>query len=151
MLTEHKLKPNQIVLLGDSAGGNLCVALLGLLSLQQMGFGLKQILDSDDVNELLQSKFNPFSTDPELQINSLPTGCALISPWLDLTQSTQSYKTNAEKDLFLPPEYVSFASENYIGSKSPPHFLASPHQLPLEVLQSFPPHSSSCLRTRDVN
>lgn len=63
-LAEHA--PKQIVLAGDSTGGNLVLALL--LELRDRG-------------------------------NPLPAGALLFSPWVDLTCTAASFRTNADADL----------------------------------------------------
>ncbi|KAI9098631.1 hypothetical protein DFS34DRAFT_618262 [Phlyctochytrium arcticum] len=70
------IAPSDIILMGDSAGGGLAMALLNYLNLYTR---------------------NPDSTH---QI-SLPGGVALLSPWVDLTFTAHSWRTNAKYD-WLP-------------------------------------------------
>ncbi|KAI8915984.1 Alpha/Beta hydrolase protein [Gorgonomyces haynaldii] len=60
--------PEDIILLGDSAGGNLCMALLNYM--------------------------NHYIKNPKM-----PLGAMLLSPWMDLSCSSQSYKDNASYDV----------------------------------------------------
>ncbi|ROW08479.1 hypothetical protein VMCG_03025 [Cytospora schulzeri] len=76
------VKPEDIVFSGDSAGGNLCMALTQLL------------LEFKRTN----TKIQWFGQEVDVP---LPAGLALSSPWLDLTHSSPSCKTNAEFD-YLP-------------------------------------------------
>ena len=63
-----------VVVMGDSAGGNLALVLVSLLR----SLGLPS-----------------------------PAACALLSPWLDLTHSFDSYKRNSPSD-FLPPYHGDY-------------------------------------------
>ncbi|KUI69494.1 hypothetical protein VM1G_05225 [Cytospora mali] len=76
------VKPEHIIFSGDSAGGNLCMALTQLL------------LEFKRTNTTIQW-FGQEVTVP------LPGGLALSSPWMDLTHSSPSCKTNAPFD-YLP-------------------------------------------------
>ncbi|KAL2277458.1 hypothetical protein FJTKL_00038 [Diaporthe vaccinii] len=76
------VKPEHVVFSGDSAGGNLCMALAQLL------------LEFQRTNTKIQwfgQEVTPH----------LPGGLALSSPWLDLTHSSPSCKNNAPFD-YLP-------------------------------------------------
>lgn len=78
--------PKHIVLAGDSAGGNLCLALLQtLLEFRRQG---------------LQVRWN----GEEREV-PLPAGAALCSPWADITHSSSSCATNRTYD-YLPPRDV---------------------------------------------
>jgi len=46
----------------------------------------------------------------------LPTGIALISPWLDMTQSGETFQTNAAKDAMFSRDAVSWLASNFLGS-----------------------------------
>jgi epsilon-lactone hydrolase len=68
LLDEEGANANQIVVIGDSAGGGLAAALLTELKKR----GIKQ-----------------------------PAGAVLYSPWLDMTISGDSYRTNAHSDYMI--------------------------------------------------
>lgn len=126
LLKEYKLSPSNIILIGDSAGGNLVTSLISLLITEQSGLSKDKVL---------------LMTDPPIIKNiqyNLPAACVLISPWLDLTYSSLSYRTNATNDLLLPSEYISFAASTYVNTINPP-FLASPYRLNKSILRAFPP------------
>ena len=75
--------PKHIVLAGDSAGGNLCLALLQtLLELRRQG-----------------EKIRWNGEDCEVP---MPAGAALCSPWTDITHSSPSCSKNGNFD-YLPP------------------------------------------------
>ncbi|KAJ3023954.1 UNVERIFIED_CONTAM: hypothetical protein HDU68_008396 [Siphonaria sp. JEL0065] len=71
-LNLKKCNPKKVVIMGDSAGGGLSLALLLWLRDNGSKHGLE-----------------------------MPGGAGLLSPWLDLTHSTRSYKTNGKWD-YLP-------------------------------------------------
>ncbi|KAI0421608.1 alpha/beta hydrolase fold-domain-containing protein [Xylaria grammica] len=79
------VSPKDIVFGGDSAGGNLALALMQtILQLRRQNtkiawFGLKRPVP-------------------------LPAGLALLSPWVDITQSMPSWTTNAKWDYLPGPE-----------------------------------------------
>ncbi|KAF6792319.1 lipase esterase [Colletotrichum sojae] len=80
------VEPKHIVVAGDSAGGNLSLALLQLLlELRRQGRKILWLGVKRDV--------------------PLPCGLALNSPWLDMTQSSPSWEANWEFD-YLPKSSV---------------------------------------------
>ncbi|KAJ3213321.1 hypothetical protein HDU67_003040 [Dinochytrium kinnereticum] len=98
----RRYKPSEIVIMGDSAGGGLSMAMgLWLRDHPEMGWGM-------------------------------PAGLALLSPWLDLTQSMPSFKLNNLD--YLPegsndPLYINENRKNYYVSNN--SFLTSPYVSPL--------------------
>ena len=58
--------------------------------------------------------------------NSLPSGTALISPWLDLTCTAPSYQECAATELYFPYEAAVEASQWYLGGHDPRDPVASP-------------------------
>jgi acetyl esterase/lipase len=56
----------------------------------------------------------------------LPAALALISPWVDLTQSGFSYETNAHLDSFVPKDGMDFLADNYLAGASATDPVASP-------------------------
>ncbi|KAE8351726.1 Alpha/Beta hydrolase protein [Aspergillus coremiiformis] len=78
---------NNIILSGDSAGGNLCLVLLQtLLTLRRVSPTVR---------------FH----GQEIPIE-LPAGVALSSPWCDLTRSMPSVFHNAQYDYITPPSQI---------------------------------------------
>lgn len=88
------VSPSKIVISGDSAGGNLSLALIQLLL---------QINRSATPSSSL--KFHGTTVSLPLP---LPAGVALSSPWCDLTRCMPSIITNAQYD-YLPPPLTSSA------------------------------------------
>jgi acetyl esterase/lipase len=78
------VEPENIILSGDSAGGNLCLALLQLVL---------QLHRSAPAGETPTVLFN----GTKVQV-PLPGGLALLSPWCDITGSSDSITRNAEFD-----------------------------------------------------
>ncbi|KAF2097401.1 acetyl-hydrolase [Rhizodiscina lignyota] len=95
------VSPSNIVLTGDSAGGNLCMALLQLL-LHINGQTLKF-----------------YGQDVTVR---LPAGVATSSPWEDVTRSLPSLETNAKFDYLPPPSnsrYKTFPTCDIWPTKPP--------------------------------
>ncbi|GAA1718302.1 alpha/beta hydrolase [Fodinicola feengrottensis] len=66
----------------------------------------------------------------------LPTGLAVISPWVDLTLTGESYLTKAEADPLLTEEWLRFCALAYAESADP----ANPELSPLYAdLSGLPP------------
>ncbi len=55
-----------------------------------------------------------------------PAAAVLLSPWTDLTQSAETYVTNADVDPSISKRYLDIAAERYLGDQDPKHPLASP-------------------------
>jgi acetyl esterase/lipase len=55
-----------------------------------------------------------------------PLGTILISPWLDLTQSAETFGSNADCDLFFPLAVAIEAAEQYLQGHSASDPFASP-------------------------
>ena len=86
-------KPENIVFMGDSGGGNLVFTTL--LSLK----------------------------DQEVD---LPRAAVALSPWTDLTNSGESYRTNAKQELLTPPGANDTFSRAYCQGHDPRDYLISP-------------------------
>lgn len=57
----------------------------------------------------------------------LPKALVLLSPWLDLTMSGESYATLAQKDIFSRPEQLKAMARTYLGrDRAPSDPAASP-------------------------
>ncbi|ROT34906.1 hypothetical protein SODALDRAFT_329108 [Sodiomyces alkalinus F11] len=86
--------PEHVVIAGDSAGGNLSLALLQtILELRRQGRQIRW-----------------FGADYEIP---LPAGAAVCSPWMDITVSSPSWQANQAFD-YLPP------ASKYHDIKYPP-------------------------------
>jgi len=56
----------------------------------------------------------------------LPGAAVLISPWLDLTQSGESYRTRAEQDPLVKKSMLDEMARSYLAGADPTDPLASP-------------------------
>jgi len=99
--------PSNIIIAGDSAGGNLTVSTC--LLLRQRG-------------------------------HNLPRGLAIISPWLDLTCSSEAWATNAKYDYLPDAVVMKNWTKSYLGQKiSAKYPFASPVYADKADLTNFPP------------
>lgn len=57
---------------------------------------------------------------------ALPAAAVLLSPWTDLTQSADTFVTNAEVDPSISKLYLDLAAERYLNGSDPKHPWASP-------------------------
>ncbi|KAI1777088.1 alpha/beta hydrolase fold-domain-containing protein [Hypoxylon cercidicola] len=80
--------PSNVIIAGDSAGGNLCLALVQIL------------LELRRQNR----KVTWFGEEREVP---LPAGVTTLSPWVDLVQSMPSLTTNGKWDYLPPPRILS--------------------------------------------
>lgn len=92
-LLAQDVPPNKIVCIGDSGGGNLCLA--ALLALKERGL-------------------------PQ------PAGAVTLSAWTDLTNSGESWVTNAERDTLCWKDAQTVFSRMYAGNHDPADPLISP-------------------------
>ena len=92
-LLNSGVKPEHLVVVGDSRGGGLVLAML--VSLRQAAL-------------------------PQ------PAGAVLISPWLDLTLSGASYRTNAQTDFMESRDLLLEMRQSYLGAQDPRSPLTSP-------------------------
>ena len=93
LLSDRGVRPDQIAVVGDSAGGGLTVATL--VSLRDQGI-------------------------------ALPAAAALLSPWVDLAGTGQSYEARAERDPMLRPDTLRLDAQRYAGSADVHDPLVSP-------------------------
>ena len=56
----------------------------------------------------------------------LPAAVVLLSPWVDLTESSASRSTHAEADPYLTPQFMQVAARCYLGEIDPQTSPASP-------------------------
>lgn len=130
---------NKIIIAGDSAGGNLCLALLQtLLTLRRLSSTVR-----------FHGKEVPIE---------LPAGVTLVSPWTDLTRSMPSIFSNAKFDYLVPPEQIPGTlydpypfPDCHVWPREPPrvdlyayancliHPLVSPLAAPKELWKDSPP------------
>lgn len=96
-LLQSGIRPERVVLVGDSAGGGLAVATL--LALRDAA---------------------------ETSRAPLPAGAVLLSPWTDLTGTAESVRRCAEVDPWLNAERLALVAGLYLGGADPRHPLASP-------------------------
>lgn len=131
---------NKIVLSGDSAGGNLCLALTQTL------LSLRRVFPT--------IRFHGRAVPIEL-----PAGIAAVSPWCDVTRSMPSVVQNAKFDYLDPPRqtptqgslYRPTIPEDDVWPRSPPrvdlysnassvlHPLVSPLAARAELWKDAPP------------
>jgi len=97
VITKLSISPKNIILTGDSAGGNLILALLSHISHP-----------------------HPSTTVPiqPLSLSEPFRGAVLISPWTDFSNSAPSYRTNAYKDI-IDPRAVRQWADAFIGEAYP--------------------------------
>jgi len=87
------INPNRIVFMGDSGGGNLCLA--ALLACRERAL-------------------------------PMPAGAVTLSAWTDLTNSSPSYTSNAEKDTLCWPDAQRVFAEYYTAGQDANNPLISP-------------------------
>ena len=92
-LLDSGVQPEHLVVVGDSAGGGLVLALLVKLAQAAL---------------------------PQ------PAGAVLISPWLDLTLSGDSYTRNAQADFMESRDLLLEMRQYYLGAQDPRSPLVSP-------------------------
>lgn len=92
-LLEQKISPQHIVFMGDSGGGNLCLATL--LAIKQHGL-------------------------PQ------PAGGVTLSAWTDLTNSGESWLSNAKNDTLCWKDAQTVFGQMYTGDNDPREPLISP-------------------------
>ncbi|KAI9344282.1 Alpha/Beta hydrolase protein [Obelidium mucronatum] len=83
-----KYDPKNVVVMGDSAGGGLALAMM--LWIRDHGSG-----------SLAAQQQNQSSDAFDASYLKMPAGVGLLSPWLDLTQSMPSFRINGKYD-YLP-------------------------------------------------
>lgn len=72
----------------------------------------------------------------KLEGQEQPAAGVLLSPWTDLTQSAETYVTNADRDPSIWKEYLDLAAERYLDGADPKDPLASPV---FSDMEGFPP------------
>ncbi|OCT46171.1 putative acetyl-hydrolase [Cladophialophora carrionii] len=102
-LLNSGLQPSQILIGGDSAGGNLAAAFMAHLT-------------------------HTHPSVPAINLSSNVGGALLVSPWVSFTQERASWKSNHKKDA-LDPATVRIWSENFMG-KTPNDNWSQPAEAP---------------------
>ncbi|KAK3995831.1 alpha/beta hydrolase fold-domain-containing protein [Cladorrhinum sp. PSN332] len=100
------VRPEHVVLAGDSAGGNLALSLLQFVLHLNRTEGTTPLIWNGH-------------TLPRGGI-PLPAGTALNSPWMDITHSSPSCAANAEFDYLPDPKILSAAEEKRPACKAWP-------------------------------
>jgi acetyl esterase/lipase len=95
LIIEAGKKPEDILLVGDSAGANL---ILGIIS------------------HLLHP--HPDASIPPLDMDSPLKGAVLVSPWVTFSSVSASYMTNRKKD-FFNQEVLAKWGRYYMGTAAP--------------------------------
>ena len=70
----------------------------------------------------------------KMEDDPLPAAAVLLSPWTDLTQSADTYRSNADKDPSISKQYLDVAAQRYLGDTDPKEPLVSPVYAQLEGL-----------------
>lgn len=96
VIDDLKRSPSDIVLGGDSAGGNLCLAVLSTL-------------------------LHPSPDVPKLRIDQPLKALILVAPWVRFTLNTPSEKYNAKKDIITVPTGTMWAKEYLAGKDGGPY------------------------------
>jgi acetyl esterase/lipase len=84
--------PSDVILAGDSAGGNMCLAVLSHLS-------------------------HPSPDVPEVKIDSKLKAAVLVAPWVSFKTGWASFQRNQSKD-FVVPSVISMWSLGYLAGWS---------------------------------
>lgn len=130
------VQPKNIILAGESAGGNLCLALLQLLLTMQRS------------NQTIKFHGKDIAIE-------LPAGVAVNSPWCDISRSMPSIHNNAHFDYLAPPgsnggpatEMVADTiwpsspprAEMFCEASSLMHPIVSPLAAPSQLWEGSPP------------
>jgi acetyl esterase/lipase len=93
LLQEKSIPPENIIIMGDSAGGGLTIALLHRIGIQNL---------------------------PQ------PKAAIGLSPWTDLTLTSETYKTKAEEDVFFNLTNMETSAKAYLQTESPENPEISP-------------------------
>ncbi|KAL9118472.1 MAG: hypothetical protein Q9187_004983, partial [Circinaria calcarea] len=103
--------PRDIVLAGDSAGGNLALGVLSHIS-------------------------HPHESIPHLELSRPLRGVLLLSPWASFDTTFASYATNRRKDLVLSSTLKRWA-DAFMGT-APPDNYNQPGRAPAEWWKDLP-------------
>jgi acetyl esterase/lipase len=98
LLEDLKLKPSSLILMGDSAGGNLVLSVLS------------HILHPHPY--ILYPNKEP--SVPRIELSEPLRAAVLISPWVSFATDQPSYKRNAESDMLMGTSLKEW-SDHFIG------------------------------------
>ncbi|MFX1569303.1 MAG: alpha/beta hydrolase [Promethearchaeota archaeon] len=93
LLEEKSIPAENVIIMGDSAGGGLTLALLHRIGIQNL---------------------------PQ------PKAAICLSPWTDLTLSSETYKTKVEEDVFFNEKNMESSAKAYLQTHSPENPEISP-------------------------
>jgi len=109
LLQQRNIHASNVIVAGDSAGGNLCIALLLSLLEASRGKTTNAIAPLDD-------------GDNDGDVVPLPAGGILISPWVNLTSTSSLQKFVRDNDNNLASRFV----RDFCGECNPSDPLVSP-------------------------
>tara|TARA_R110002050_G_scaffold143889_2_gene269292 strand:- start:9 stop:1253 length:1245 start_codon:yes stop_codon:yes gene_type:complete len=123
-----------VLLVGESAGGNLALSLL----LSAMSSPLKKLDEEQNINAEREDERNASvaSDHDKKDLFRVPLAVALLSPWIDLTHSGQSHRQLQLDPTLSVKHFLDPAAQAYSGAYSPNHGGISP------LFADFPPPSS---------
>ena len=124
VLTELKRSPSEITLAGDSAGANMCLALLSLM-------------------------LHPHPELPEVSIDKPLKALVLVCPWLSFRMDYPSVRTNAQKDILNAYSEAMWARDYLAAKSSTPY--AEPLDADAEWWQGAEQKVSRCFCTSGGN
>ncbi|MFX1594215.1 MAG: alpha/beta hydrolase [Promethearchaeota archaeon] len=93
MLEEKSIPAEKVIIMGDSAGGGLTLALLHRIGIQNL---------------------------PQ------PKAAICLSPWTDLTLTSETFRTKVEEDVFFNVENMKTSAKAYLKTQSPKNPEISP-------------------------
>ncbi|MFX1388376.1 MAG: alpha/beta hydrolase [Promethearchaeota archaeon] len=93
LLEEKSIPAEKVIIMGDSAGGGLTLALLHRIGIQNL---------------------------PQ------PKAAICLSPWTDLTLTSETFKTKVEEDVFFNVENMKTSAKAYLQTQSPKNPEISP-------------------------
>lgn len=96
VIEDHGRSPRDVIIAGDSAGGNLCLAILSHLS-------------------------HPSNDVPTLTIEEPIRGMVLMSPWVSFSTAWPSMTSNYAKDIDEPQVIAAWAEQYLDGRASSPY------------------------------
>ncbi|KAF2835392.1 alpha/beta hydrolase fold domain-containing protein [Patellaria atrata CBS 101060] len=111
LLETESRDPSSLFLLGDSAGGNLCLALLSHIS-------------------------HPHHSLPKLSVPSPLGGACLISPWVSFNTEEDAYYRNASSDAF-DGRALGRWSHAFLGSPANSDYYSEPATAPPSWWEGF--------------
>ena len=96
LVQDESRKPEDITISGDSAGANLCAAIISHMS-------------------------HPSAEVPRLELGGKLGGMIHLSPWLSFDTTWPSMTYNAHKDIDTP-DVLKYWSDLYLGGRAPDNY-----------------------------